>query len=117
MPSSYVKDGTCPHCGAGIYIDGDTRTNDDGSLKELPVQYFTCVCRFNLLPPAPQIIYVPAPPITPQPCTPTWRPQPNTTGDCPNVFDDGHKIICRTPFEIGSGSISQKPDPNIICIN
>lgn len=106
-PRAYKCTGSCPHCGAPLYVDADI-PEQDGHLTALPNIYYTCGCRYNL---TPQIVPLPTyqipystPPLTPYtpfwwqpvatgtttapPLTSTWR------GDNINILDDGHKTIC-----------------------
>jgi hypothetical protein len=127
-PRAYVEAGCCPQCGANIYHDADLPRDSIGLPTQLPQPYYTCSCRFNV-PQAPVVYTYPILPMDPAPLTPTWHPQ--------DPFP-GRTVTCTPPVPIttaipnesipigpgidwkrftGTGSISSKPDPHIICIN
>jgi hypothetical protein len=129
MPEKFRKTGACPHCGAPIYADASITEGENGEvLTVLPMPFYTCMCRLNLQPAVqPFILPVIPPQPQPAPLTPTWRPGdtgnpfPTTwQGENINVADDGHKTLCRTGIDwdrlCGSGGITQKLDPNIVCV-
>jgi hypothetical protein len=43
VSQTYFKEGSCPKCGAGIYVTKPTGV--DGGHVSPPAQYFTCGCR------------------------------------------------------------------------
>ncbi len=95
--SRYYKDGSCPKCGAGIYLD--VSESDDGIIfLSPPVPHFTCVCRLNVNIP----ISIPASfPLGWHTGDTGWPMPPvggggGGTGDCPTGIwpGDDHKTFC-----------------------
>jgi hypothetical protein len=110
LPEKFVREGHCPTCGAGIYINAQD-CDINGEYCTLPTPYYTCNCRLNnVLNPTVNPLN-PVVPFTPYPTTaPPWvTNERNGTGDFPNVDDWARKTFC------GSGSITQDPHLRVTC--
>ena len=69
VPTAYKCTGSCPQCGAPLYVDADI-PNLAGHLTTLPVIYYTCTCRFNYHTSFVPTYPIPYPVPTPAPVTP-----------------------------------------------
>jgi hypothetical protein len=128
-PKAYQLHGSCPKCGAPLYLDAHLPKKKNGNPTQLPFVYYTCSCRL-IAAPIPQVYTYPIMP-APMPQGPTWKWTPPTTGD-PMPFP-GSTTICKgeplpaiKPLNdgidwhqfTGSGHAETPPHlRNLVCIN